>query len=150
MTLDLLVGGELPPDVARALAAGTSGPCPLTVHRPGNRLGLEVGSVVRFTPTAPPYGRTPTPTTPALPGATTAATAATATVAIDTAVTAFIYLGPHVDSAGNLIGAGCRFTGRGVVPNASEWLVQLPDGTSLTHRSGSRPEQVFGATFGSG
>ncbi|WP_330474527.1 hypothetical protein [Terrabacter sp. C0L_2] len=150
MSLDLLVGGELPPDDARALAAGTSGPCPLTVHRPGNRLGLEVGSVVRFTPTEPPYGRAPTATTPGMSGATSPATAATATVTIDTAVTAFIYLGPHVDSAGNLVGAGCRFTGRGVIPNASEWLVQLPDGTSLTYRATSRPVQGLTATFGAG
>jgi len=149
MSLDLRVGGELPPDAARALASGTSGPCPLTVHRPGNRLGLEVGSVVRFTPTLPPFGRVPTGATPGMPG-TTSATPATATVTVDTAVTTFIYAGPHVDPAGNLVGAGCRFTGRGTIPNASEWLVQLPDGTTLTHRATSRPVQVVGATFGAG
>ncbi|GAA2467613.1 hypothetical protein GCM10009858_00980 [Terrabacter carboxydivorans] len=136
--MDLAVGGELPADDAAALSAGSSRPCPLTVHRPGNRLGLGVGSVVRFTATAPPYGRAAL----SIPVA--------ATVTIDSAVTAFIYAGPHVDADGNLVGAGCRFTGRGVVPNASEWTVQLPDGTSFTHRGESRSAEGLGATFGAG
>lgn len=140
MALDLKVGGELPPEDARALAAGTSRPCPLTTHRPGNRLGLAVGSVVRFTPVRPAYGRTASPTQ--VPAA--------ATVTIDGAVTAFIDLGPHVDAAGNLVGGGCRFTGRGVIPNASEWQVQLPDGTSFPHRGSSADSEVLDATFGAG
>ena len=138
MSLDLKVGGELPPEDARALAAGSSHPCPLTIHRPGNRLGLAIGSVVRFTETQPAYGRAAS-TKPA-----------TATVTIDRAVTAFIYAGPHADAAGNLVGGGCRFTGRGVVPNASEWLVQLPDGTSFSHRGESAAAETLGATFGAG
>lgn len=138
MSLDLKVGGELPDDDVRALVAGTSRACPLTIHRPGNRLGLGLGSVVRFTPTEPAYGRA------------AAITPVTATVTVDTAVTAFIYLGPHTDAAGNAVGPGCRFTGRGVIPNASKWTVQLPDGTTFTHRGGTGSTDGLGATFGSG
>lgn len=138
MSVDLAVGGELPAEDAAALAAGSSRSCPLTVHRPGNRLGLGGGSLVRFTATSPPYGHEAS-TTPM-----------TATVTIDTAVTAFIYAAPHVDVDGNLVGAGCRFTGRGVIPNASEWTVQLPDGTTFVHRGESRAADVLGATFGAG
>ena len=94
--------------------------------------------MVRFTATEPPYGRTASwsPTT--------------ATVTIVGAATAFIYLEPHVDAAGDLVGGGCRFTGRGVIPNASEWLVTLPDGTSFSHRGASGAAETLGATFGAG
>lgn len=138
MSVNLLVGGELPEQDVQALLAGTSRACPLTVHRPGNRLGLGLGSVIRFTPTEPAYVRR------------WSRPPVTATVTVDTAVTAFIYAGPHVDATGKPVGAGCRFTGHGVIPNAAAWRVQLPDGTELAHPRGTGARDELGATFGSG
>ena len=139
MTVDLLVGGELPPEDAQALLHGQSRACRAAPQRPGNVLGLDVGRVIHFTSITPPYGRHDAPV------------GTDATVTIETATTAFIYGGRHTpDALGRPSDTGCRFTGRGVIPNAGKWEVRLPNGSTFLQDGSHGGTDRLDGTYGQG